>query len=157
MDYVRLVKPEWFDHSGGDAFKELAFRKHTDGTGLSIFDLECAKKKSGLIGTHIGQYYKDVVGDGDRVFCIVSDADFPPNFELIATGDPDPCHWGLDAKNADGKRKGEPIGVNKLKSYFEHRMPRECFCICNDDGTHRPLSPSDVAIWKAKKMLADES
>ncbi len=154
MDYVRLVKPEWFDHSG-DAFKELAFRKHSDGTGLSIFDLECAEGESGVILQHVRKFYSDFIREGDVVFCMISDTEFPPNSTLIKTDDPDPCHWGLDAAHGPGKQEGEPIGVNKLKSYFTHKMGRENFFICDGDGTYRGLERADTEPWHMNKMLAD--
>jgi hypothetical protein len=152
MEYVRLVKPDWFDHEarGEGEFMDYAFKKSNDGTGMSVFEVECAEAENGLICEHARKYYSDFIRDDQPVFCILSDKELPPRAEAKMTDDPDPCHRGIDATNT----KGKPIGSHAFKDHFRLKRDWKNFFIC-ENGAHRALTMADIADWKLKKALAD--
>jgi hypothetical protein len=142
MGYVRLVKPEWYDHVG-EEFIDYAFKRTASG-GMSVFEVECAERTSQLICAHARDFHAGQTGD-PPVFCFLEDAELPKGGLALIVDDPDPCHRDIDA-HVDGKR----IGNRPFKEHFRQKRHWSHFFIC-ENGNYRPLTAGDVEGWKSKK------
>jgi len=151
MQYVRLIKPEWFNHVRNE-FGDLSFVKSTkDDSGMSIFELESLTVG---IAAHVSEYYPDFLVNGRVIFSVLREHEFPSNYVLKSVDDPDPFHRGLDAI-VEG---GAFIKNKHFKAHFrEKRASLNEFAICEADGSIRAIEPADIAEWARLKAQADES
>ena len=149
MQYVRLVKPGWFNHIENE-FGDLAFAKSQDGSGMSVFELESITNS---ITDHVKEYYPHFVINQQITFCILQEAELPPNAIAEKTDDPDPFHKCIDASDGEGNR----ISKKAFKRHFrEKRAQIGDFSVCESDGSTRSLAADDIAEWARLKALADE-
>ncbi len=137
MAYVRLVHPDHFDSVRGE-FNDLAFRKSSDG-GMSIFERACAEATSGVICTHIHQFYPNVVGV-PVVFCFLEAADLPPAAIITPTlsDTGDECHREVDG-----------VGNGALKNKLRPKRAWANFKVC-ENGVWRDMTANDAAALAAR-------
>jgi hypothetical protein len=152
MQYVRLVKPGWFDHTK-EEFSNLTFKKSGDGTGMSV--LEMASITTGIM-EHVRKYYPGHVINDQVVFCLLEERDLPKGWvaEFIEDPEnPDPHHRCLDAIVDP---KGTRISKKAFVRHFDEKLACiERFSICEADGSIRAATVEDVAEWERRKDSED--
>lgn len=132
MRLVRTIHQKYYDSELG-RFTSLAFKPASNG-GISVFDCECAMRRSGTLCSHISQFYAEVSG-APPIFWVFDTGILPADLEIqnsVSTSG-DSCHrdiHNLSAKQARGILKSVSV-------------PND-FCICNPDGSCRVLTMTDL-------------
>ena len=133
MEYIRLVHPGSFNRERRE-FDDLAFKK-SSGSGMSIFEVECATAASGVICAHIEKFYPHIAGD-PAVFCRIDATELPAGSHLEHTQSDlgDECH-----------REVEGVGNKALKRHFRAKRDWTNFFICTELGARR-LQECDLEL-----------
>jgi hypothetical protein len=133
MEYVRLVHPEDYDHNRGK-FNDLVFKNSTDGSGLSVFEVECAENTSITLCAHIRPFYPLLTGD-PAIFYVMNESEIPQSGRIVdipsATGDE--CH-----------RQIMDVSTTAMKKAFQNKRTPELFYICDPVMGVRALIESDL-------------
>lgn len=132
MQYARVIHPSQISAEDGRP-SDLAFKKSSDSSGISCFNLECAISESGSICQHITIYYGEPIGGDPIIYWIIPDSpvlngcDWVP--EISKSGDA--CHYNLVNLSRNAAQK------------FVRSQPIDAFTICDGTGS-RPLQLSDI-------------
>ncbi len=134
MGLLRVIHPRHFDPSRGN-FQSLAFREASDGSGISVFDKDCALQASGTVYNHIQRFYPPPVS-GEPIICWEIPVAMIPNecqIVPVLSESGDDCHYDL---------RGWP--KKAARSLFVS-LELERFALCTPPGLS-PLSRSDLAF-----------
>ena len=147
MQYVRVVHPLQISEIDGKP-SDLAFKKSSDGSGISCFALECALAQSGSICNHIARFYGEPVSGDPVIFWIVPDSPVLARGQWIqsvsTTGDD--CHHSLIDLSRSAAAK------------LVREQPLDAFSVCAEKGI-RALQLSDLIESRqryAKRRAADD-
>lgn len=133
MEAVRLIaKSHW--HKDKRRFVSVAFRNSSGNSGISVFDRECAEKRSGSICQHVNRYYTPPA-DHTAVFWCFNTSLLPDGVQLIQSDSSsgDDCHYNI-------------IGLSNhnASAFFKnYSSTLALFTIC-DDGQERILTAQDL-------------
>src|ERR1043166_3215694 len=113
-------------------FRSTCFERSGDGTGISVFDGQCAEQTSGSICAHARAFYRKVAWE-PPIFWRFDDAILPSGYHLdpVPSDTDDNCH-----RNIEG------FSDNRAKNFFK-KLPNPLFEICDDD-TPRELTKEDI-------------
>lgn len=116
MEIIRVLSPKHFDKNLS-RFSSLAFRNSTGPRGgISVFEEECARKRSGDPCQHIDSHYWGISYQ-PPVFWKFSKDQLPANTSLeLDDSHGDPCHYNVfGLKDKEAKRFFQTEGIG---SYF---------------------------------------
>lgn len=135
-NYVRILNPNKYQKEEG-AWTSEVFRPLNG--SISIFDVDCAEKRSATICNHIRQIYPTVCGGTEPVgilFINQDDMDYCKQHicaQAILRADPIPediCHWGIFNLTKSQSRR-----------FYKYLEKQPChFFLCNGEEL-TPFSP----------------
>ncbi len=137
--FVCAIHPRDFNEETG-WFNSTSFKPSSDGSGISVFDCECATRISGTVCEHLARYYSNQT-QLPGVYWLLPLAALPSGCiaeqETSTTGDE--CHHNL---------KNWSKGAARF--YFK-TISLETFYICDVNGV-RHLERGDLATFFGKRI-----
>lgn len=129
---IRLLSLHHFD-CDRRRFTSEAFRNSSDGSGISVFGVECADRESNGACAHISRHYRTFF-NGMAVFWRIRTSELPGEVDLgwkeSSTGDP--RHINL---------KG--LQRRQARRFFKKVVCPDGLEVCRD-GERRPLDDRDI-------------
>src|SRR5882724_6133027 len=110
MELVLLLHISQYDESlDPPRFRSSCFERSGDGTGISVFDRECAEETTGSICAHARAFYGEIIGE-PPIFWSFDEAILPEGYSLdeVPSDTGDDCH-----RNIEG------ISDNRAKKFFK--------------------------------------
>ena len=135
---VALDVSRHFDRALG-RFVDFAFKPSSDGSGISVFEEECAIRTSSSVCHHMQKFYRSIAGNPGAYWRFDSDS-LPLGSCIVAeestTGDF--CHRNI-----------QKLSKNRARKYFKAAMRSDlfrnkAFSICGLDSRPRMLQRTDI-------------
>ena len=125
MELVLLLHISQYDENLA-RFRSTCFENSGDGTGISVFERQCAEETSGSICAHARAYYSSVANE-PPVFWTFDEVILPNGYflEEVPSDTGDDCH-----RNIEG------LSDNRAKKFFK-KQENPLFRIC--DGNDAQL------------------
>src|SRR5690242_20146878 len=132
MGFIRVIHHQHYD-TRTKRFSSLAFKGSSDGSGISVFDKECAIQTNGCICGHINRHYTKICGS-PPIFWDIPSSTIPRECKLdwkcSVTGDECHCNiLGIEDKEARAMIKGAALCE---------------FSVCSEDGCTKPFLEEDL-------------
>ena len=120
MELIRLLHPREYDkHSR--RFRSSCFTNSSDGTGISLVDIECVREHCTPICQHIEHYYPGVVGEPITYWQIPAPLPSDVRVEETESATGAPCHRQLFG-----------LSNNQSTKFFKRSCRPEDIRVCQD-------------------------